>query len=233
MKKIDNIDVIDVEAEMVEVRLHPEESSEVKSEVNYAHHAHYGNGVEVPELPQGFVPYQSTKAKTWLVVSSLVLAVVTVSVVQNMQHRLQNAVYTLPSFTNQSYESKKMAETVDMFSQNTLAFEQSMANFGKVIENKNALVKVETVIFKQQHDKSLKLSDEEARDLLLRAGYSPAQITDEQMASFKKRYQGVEGDVDFARDVAGNLVKEEVESFVHKAKIVSEVGEYIYNRINE
>jgi predicted phosphodiesterase len=95
------------------------------------------------------------------------------------------------------------------------------------------LVEVETALHKQKQINHKALSDKEARNLLIRAGYSPSKITDEQMASFKKRYEGVDGDVDFARDMAGDIVKEEVESFVHKAKLISNIGEYIYNRIQE
>ncbi len=224
--------VLDVEADTVEVRVTAHSDvAEVKSQESYAHHAYYGEGYTSPEIHMhSFKPYQSTRAKLWLVVISVSLLAVTVGLNQKLkQSTVQGALHHNQSL---SYGQQKLAKTMDMMAMNTLAFEQSLTQFGKVVENKQALGEVETTLYKQ-HGSQKVMSDQEARDLLIRAGYSPTQITDQQMASFKQRYQGVDGDVNFARDVAGDLVKEEVESFVHKAKLVSHVGEYIYQRITQ
>lgn len=234
MDKTKHMNVLDVEAETVEVTITSDEVSEVKSHASYSHHMHYGEGVEAPELPQAPKPYQSTKAKLWLVMSSMALAAITLSVVKNVQSKVQTQKFNIPAPHHVSYGQQKMNQTMDMMAMNTVAFEKSLTNFGKIVENKKALAEVETVLHKQRYDKKQVISDDKARDLLLRAGYSPSQITDAQMASFKKRYsKSVGGDVDFARDMAGDIVKEEVESFVHKAKIVSNIGQYIYNRLQE
>ncbi len=237
MDKIKQEHILEVEAETVEVEVvvqQPyEEMAEVKSHTSYAHHEYYGDGYTAPELPQARKPYESSKARMWLVVSSMSLLAVTMAVVQNVEAKLGEHNQMLPMPVQTSLGQQRIAETMDLLAKNTNAFEKTLTDFGKVVENKKALVEVETTLHKQRQTHGKALSDDEARDLLIRAGYSPTKITEEQMASFKKRYNGVEGDVDFARDVAGDIVKEEVESFVHKARLISNVGEYIYNRINE
>lgn len=235
MDKIKQENVIDVEVETVEVEVVQlaENAAETKSYESYAHHAFYGQGYSSPELPTAKKPYESNKARMWLVVSSMSLVAVTLAVVQNVEAKLSEHQQMLPMPMQATIGQQKIAKTMDLLAKNTNEFEKSLTNFGKVVENKKALVEVETALHKQRQTHKRSLSDEEARDLLIRAGYNPTNITDAQMASFKKRYNGVEGDVDFARDVAGDIVKEEVESFVHKARLISNVGEYIYNRINE
>lgn len=234
MDKLKNISIIDVEANTIEVQAKTLGTTQRSgNQTQYAHHNHFDEGYTPPELPEGFKPYQSSKAKLWLMMSSVALLAVTLSVVQNVQAKLLSQQFLAPMQTHNTYQGQKLAETMDLMSMNTLAFEKSLANFGHIVENKKALVEVETALHKQSQTSRSRLSNKEARDLLLRAGYNPSQITDEKMASFKKKYQGVDGDVDFARDVAGDFVKEEVESFVQKAKLITNIGEYIYNRIQD
>tara|TARA_R110000868_G_scaffold218576_2_gene469298 strand:+ start:221542 stop:222375 length:834 start_codon:yes stop_codon:yes gene_type:complete len=227
---------INVQARCVGVEEMAHDTSPLKeSQKCYAHHSYYGEGYASPELPLGVMPYSSIKAKSMMMLFSFSLIAITLSFVQTTQAKMNSVQLERHKYEASVYrnQSQKVAQAMDMMALNTQAFEDSMAKMGKVVESRKALAEVETALHKQSVGNQYKISDKEARQLLIRAGYQPSQINERQMASFKKNYEGVDGDVDFARDVASEIVQEEVESFVHKMKMISSVGSYIYNRVQD
>lgn len=63
--------------------------------------------------------------------------------------------------------------------------------------------------------------EHDARDVLLKAGYTLPPDTGKTARGPKKDH------VNFAREVVSSLVKDEVESFLHKLNVVSKVGVYV------
>lgn len=225
---------IEVEPSNVHIETQPNIEKNTAESQEYAHHSAYNENYKSPEIPQMAMPYTSSKAKTFMTLFSLSLIVITASFVDATQNKMKDIATERQKYQSSLYraENQKDAKTMDMLQLNTIALEESMAKMGEIVNNRKALVEVETALRKQS-SLSDSMSDKQARDLLIRAGYQPSQINAKQMASFKKNYKGVSGDVDFARDVAGDIVQEEVESFVHKMKLISNVGEYIYNRTKD
>jgi predicted RND superfamily exporter protein len=71
--------------------------------------------------------------------------------------------------------------------------------------------------------------EEEAREILLQAGYKlPARLPDENGKKSKSKDH-----VAFARDVINRLLKDEVEDFLEKVQIASEVGVYVAENAEE
>lgn len=71
--------------------------------------------------------------------------------------------------------------------------------------------------------------DDDVRDVLLQAGYTlPARLPDEDHASGKSRDH-----ISFARAVISKLLKQEVEDFLEKVQIASEVGVYVAETAKE
>ncbi|MFT7144313.1 MAG: hypothetical protein ACI9TY_001389 [Alphaproteobacteria bacterium] len=228
----DGTQTIDVSPEQVHVETKSQRETVQPEKHTYAHHGYYNDGYASPELPEMAKHYSSNKAKSFMFLFSLALIAVTASVVQTTQNKIDYVAQEREKLTDFKYrsENQKIASTMDMMQLNTVALEESVTKMGQIVNNRKALVEMETALRKQKAGEGGIVSDAQARDMLLRAGYQPAQIDEKQMTSYKQKYAGVEGDVDFARDVAGDIVQEEVESFVHKMKLISSVGEYIYNR---
>ena len=73
-------------------------------------------------------------------------------------------------------------------------------------------------------------NDEDVRDILLQAGYKlPARLPDEEKANKRTNRDHME----FARHVIKSLLKDEVEDFLQKVQIVSEVGVYVADTAQE
>ncbi len=73
-------------------------------------------------------------------------------------------------------------------------------------------------------------NESDVRDILLQAGYTlPARLPEEEAA--KKRSN--KDHVAFARDVINRILKDEVEDFLEKVQIASEVGVYVADTAQE
>ena len=73
-------------------------------------------------------------------------------------------------------------------------------------------------------------NESDVRDILLQAGYTlPARLPEEEVA--KKRNS--KDHVAFARDVINRILKDEVEDFLEKVQIASEVGVYVADTAQE
>lgn len=71
-------------------------------------------------------------------------------------------------------------------------------------------------------------AEADVRDILLQAGYKlPARLPEEQVKKSNKDH------VAFARDVINRLLKDEVEDFLEKVQIASEVGVYVADTAQE
>jgi len=72
-------------------------------------------------------------------------------------------------------------------------------------------------------------NEDDVRDVLLQAGYKlPARLPDENHKAAKNKAH-----LSFARDVISKLLKQEVEDFLEKVQIASEVGVYVAETAKE
>lgn len=138
------------------------------------------------------------------------------------------------------FSSDSLSE-LDMVMMNRLKLEKSLKHMKEAVEQRTALNKIQAHLMARRQGNDA-LGDGEARDLLLRAGYMPAEIDDEKIEKVKKRHQAlyenrdapaIDRDVDFAKHVANDIVQDEIESFAHKIRLISVVGGYLFSRVNE
>lgn len=140
-----------------------------------------------------------------------------------------------------AFSSNQELDEVALLTLNRLKLEKSIKHMKEAVEQRTALNKIQAhLLARRNSDKAL--ADEEARDLLLRAGYMPSEIDEQKIAKVKKKHQSLyedkdapalDRDVDFAKHVASDIVRDEVESFAHKMRLVSVVGGYIFGRATE
>ncbi len=67
----------------------------------------------------------------------------------------------------------------------------------------------------------------DVRDVLLQAGYTLPSLSPDESQANKRSAKNGQNHLDFARSVVGKLLKDEVESFLNKVRVASEVGVYV------
>ena len=132
-----------------------------------------------------------------------------------------------------------VADATKMIEINRQNLEKSLNQLEEAVTKRDALNQIEARVLTGKV-----MTDEQAKRLLLRAGYKPSEINDQKIEQAKQQYaaqkeinslqgKSATDDVNFARDVASQYVRDEVESFAHKMKLLSDVGAYIFNRVND
>jgi hypothetical protein len=108
---------------------------------------------------------------------------------------------------------------------NTLkSLQDSMDETRKILEKQRAMHDVKNALYKNHFGGDKSLSQEESRELLLKAGFKPAKT---QPIIPESKQEKPEDGLKLSHSIAKELIRDEVEGFLLKVKLATQIGEYI------
>lgn len=110
---------------------------------------------------------------------------------------------------------------------NTLiTMQHNMDKISKSLDKQQAINIITHELYKSSNGNK-SLSKEESRELLLRAGFAPPQEKQVVKLPKLKKIDPKEG-IELTKGIAKELIRDEVQGFMLKVKLATQVGEYLF-----
>lgn len=214
-----------------------EKTSENLMDASFAPHVlpqEQANNPSTVELPSCGIPknrhYQKKTFSLWMLIFSAVLVQSTYAMhgkYSDKMLRMQQADTLASEGAQNKVLASQHVDSLTPQSEETRVLQQQIVQMKALMENRRKLREMEMEVLRYELSARSPVA-KNAENSLAEGGLARAEM--QENAAIDESY--VDQDIDFARDLARDAVRQEVEGFLDRVDLISKVGSYVTKRVS-